>query len=350
MALLTTPRSHVEKYIGLHAQTDDFTFQEQMRTSDLSLKELVKSKLGASKAEKFFVNGWGQIISAAYIQTRNPLHLKISDAFGVTLQEEIQKATHKAKEQKNPFETLNVRAPSKSIMMYPHAGQYFPFMKVDISKPVEYLNQFVKDAELEFALYEGKLYLRINPEDEQNIFNKLWKTEFVNLLGENGYTAMEKNKECPHVTLINSDVIAKIREQFEGKYGKSEGGVRFETFFIKILEKLNQELKEKTNPLIFTELASTYSEDYSPFEEVVVAKLESSIVETSLKFIVEETKKELEIEIPVKPRSSFHLTIATKYRQPSLASEELKSIEDVLNGTGALSETFNSFWKELASI
>lgn len=115
-------------------------------------------------------------------------------------------------------------------MMYPHSGKYFDFQKVNIDKPVIYLNQFVKEAEMKFALHEGKFYLKINPEDESNIFNKLWKTDFSQLLEENGYTDMEKNKECPHVTLVNSDVIGKVREQFNLKYGKVEGPQKFESF------------------------------------------------------------------------------------------------------------------------
>lgn len=339
---------HIEKYIGVYANSDDFIFQEQMRTLDLAIKELVKSSLGSSKAEPFFVNGWGQIISAAYLLEKNPSQLKTSEAFGKFLIGELEKAISKGMDTNNPFISLNVRGFTKPIMMHPthptHAGKYFDWKTVEIEKPVLYLNQFVKEADLKFSLSEGKLYLKINPEDETNIFNKLWKTDFAKLLEENGYTELEKNKECPHVTLINSNVIAKVREQFDIKYGKSEGPNNFDLFFEKLLILFNRELKEQENPMQFTTLASTYSEDYSPFEEVVVAKLKAPYVEKALKTLLEEVERELGIKIPVQPTSSFHLTIATKYRKPNPSLNE--DVGVLLNNTGKFSAALNSYWQQ----
>lgn len=108
---------------------------------------------------------------------------------------------------------------------------------------------------------------------------------------------------------------------------------------------INKELKEQKNPIQFTELCSTYLEDYPPFEEVVVAKLEAPYVEKSLKILMEEVEKELSIQIPVKPRSSFHLTIATKYRKPNASLTE--SMQSILDGTGKHTTTLNLYWQQL---
>lgn len=70
---MNSVQGHIENYIGKHVYSDDFAFQEQMRTSDLAIKSTVKSILGASKADPFFVNGWGQVISAAYILEKIPI-------------------------------------------------------------------------------------------------------------------------------------------------------------------------------------------------------------------------------------------------------------------------------------
>jgi hypothetical protein len=342
--------SHIQKYVGSYATTDDFAFQEQIRTTDLAIKALVKKSLGNSKADSFFVNGWGQVISAAYLLEKNPNQLKVSIEFNKFLVGEIEKAMTKGLDVNNPFASLNVRGFTKPIMMHPthptHPGKYFDWKTVEIEKPILNLNEFVKEANVEFTLFEGKLYLKINPEDESNIFNKLWKTDFSQLLAENGYTNLEQNKECPHVTLVNSNVIAKVREQFDIKYGKIDGPQNFELFFKKLLILLNKELKEQEYPIQFTTLASTYSEDYSPFEEVVVAKLKAPYVEKALTILLEEVKKELDIQIPVQPTSSFHLTIATKYRKPNSSLNE-ETLEDVISLTGKHSVALNSYWQQL---
>lgn len=184
---------HIEEFIGKHVYGDDFAFQEQMRTSDLAIKELLKNELSLSKADSFFANGWGQVISAAYILEQNPCHLKISDTFLKFLIDEIEKALAKTTGTINPFTNLNVRGFTKPIMMYPHQGKYFDFKSVKIDEPILHLNSFAKEASFKFALYEGKLYLKINPENESNIFNRLWKTNFSELLESKGYTQMEKN-------------------------------------------------------------------------------------------------------------------------------------------------------------
>jgi hypothetical protein len=176
---LSLQTEHIAKYIGEYAFSDDFAMQEQIRQSDLQIREWVAQKFGAVKAEKFFVNGWGQMLSAAHIIEKNPLHLQISRIFCQTINEEVQQAISKAKQQDNPLISQNVRSYSKSILMFPHVSQYFPFQKVHLDKPMEQLTHLIQKADLEFALYEGKFYLKINPEGEANIFNKLWSSDFL---------------------------------------------------------------------------------------------------------------------------------------------------------------------------
>lgn len=348
MNLQVISSSYIQKYVGDYAYSDDFAFQEQMRTTDLAIKASVKKTLGNPKAESFFINGWGQVISAAYLLEKNPTQLKTSIEFNKFLVGELEKATAKGSDINNPFANLNVRGFTKPIMMHPthptHSGKYFDWKTVEIEKPILYLNEFAKETSVEFSIFDGKLYLKINPEDETNIFNKLWKTDFSQLLEKNGYTELENNKECPHVTLINSNVIAKVREQFDIKYDKIDGPIKFHLFFENLLVLFNNELKEQDYPIQFTTLASTYSEDYSPFEEVIVAKLKAPYVEKALIILLEEVKKELGIEIPVQPTSSFHLTIATKYRKPNSSLDE--EIENLLNHTGPYSKVLNSYWQQ----
>lgn len=344
--------SHVEKYVGAYAKTDDFAFQEQLRRSDLAIKIIVKEALGNSKADSFFINGWGQVISAAYLLEKNPSQLRVSEAFSEFLIGGLNKAISKATEENNPFAKLNVRGFTKTIMMQPthptKAGKYFDWETIEIEKPVMDLNQFVKEADLNFSLCEGKLFLKINPEDESNIFNQLWKTDFAQLLEENGYEGFEKNKECPHVTLVNSNEIAKVNEQFNKKYGNEEGLVQFNLFFERLLTSLNEGLKKQINPVEFTKLDSVYSADYSPFEEVIVAKFKAPYLENAMNILLDEVENELGIKIFVQKTSFFHLTIATKYRQPSVDLK--KDINIILNETGEYAESLRDYWQQFAIV
>lgn len=117
-------------------------------------------------------------------------------------------------------------------------------------------------------------------------------------------------------------MIAQVRELFSARYEKAKEQKKFDLFFEQIIESLKKGLKEQEAPIKFTELASTYSKDYSLFEEVVVAKLNAPCVEKSLRILIAEIEKEFGITIPIKPTSSFHLTVATKYRKPNPSINE----------------------------
>jgi hypothetical protein len=167
------------------------------------------------------------------------------------------------------------------------------------------------------------------------------------MLEENGYIGFEKNRECPHITLINSDVIAKVQEQFNLEYG-SESKLEFEKFFLDLTKQMNQELKKEDHPIIFTQLCATYSEDYPPFEELIAAKIESTAALKALKKVNEAIMEKLGIGIGLKPKSSFHLTIAIKYRVAQLPSH-ISDIDDLIQETGPLSEVFKTFFEKMAS-
>src|SRR3984885_8130858 len=347
MTATTSLNTHIEKYVGEYANTDDFAFQEMLRQTDLAIRCLANKFSNSTKVEAFGDKGWGQVIGAAYLLEKNPRHLKISEAFEKFLRGQLSQAIVKGGNEVNPFFEFNVRGYTRPIMMHPthptHPGKYFDWQTVEIEKPIIELNRFIKEADLKFSLDDGKLFLNINSKDESTIFDKLWATNFTTLLEEKGYTGLERNNEHPHITLINSEVIAKIRDGFNTKHGKPQGQELCNFFFEKILHTINKEIKKQEIPVKFTELSSTYSEDNPPFEEVVVAKLESSYTEKALQLFVQEVEQELQIKIPVKPKSSFHLTVATKYRQPNPSMPE--QLGDVINGSGEYAESLNKYWQ-----
>ncbi len=340
---------HLQEYVGEYASTNDFAVQEQIRTADVAIKSAVEGVLGAKTAHTFFVNGWGQIIGASYLLNNHSSRLKTSETFNRILISNIDEALTKATDHKNPFENLNVRGFSKKIMMHPthptHAGKYFDWKTVKLTTPISHLNEFIMNADLKFTLTEGKLFLIINSKDETNIFNKLWNTDFPELLIEHGYSNLEKNCECPHLTLVNSNVIAQVREQFETKYGNDDGYNQFTLFIDELLKAFNENLSKEDTPVHFTELASTYSEDYPPFEEVLVGRLESFFIKQALTNFEQAIEKKLGVKIPIPFNSTFHLTLATKYRQPN--PDFQKDIQKILEGAGTHAEQLTTFWLTL---
>lgn len=343
--------SHIQKYVGDYANNDDFIFQEEMRRMDLAVRDIALKSTNNIKASAFIDKGWGQVISMSYLLDVNPGQLKISDTYRLLMMDKLNQAIVKGKGENDPFFTVNVRGLTRPMMMHPThpllPGKYFDWQAVELKKPIDDLNQFVKIAKLQYSVEEGKLFLNINLEDKSNFFDKLWETNFEKLLEEKGYTGLERNIEHPHVTLINSEIITSIKDAFDSKYG-ADGKLRYEEFFKNFLHLINEDLGNQEMPVLFTELSSTYSEDHSPFEEVVVAKLESQYTEKVLQLIIKQVEQELNIQIPVKPKSSYHLTVATKYRKPHSSLPE--QMENVIKNTGAFTKKLNHYWEKFIKV
>lgn len=335
--MLTEARScQIQRFIGSHALTKDFAFQQKIRKIDLAIKKLVSDKLGAIKAEQFFINGWGIILGAAYILEKDARHIEISELYHKTLKTAIHNAIHNDLEQSNPFLHSNVWAFRMPILTH-REGKALPHQMVDIPKTVNDLNQIIQEHKLKFELFAGcRLYLTIDSKSGKHFFDSLWETDFPSQLKEKGFEGLEKNEECPHLTLIDSPAIAQIKK-------RCKNDEHFNSFFLNLVKQANYRLNEQEKPIVFTHLTSKYCENYPLFEEIVGAKVDSPFLESLLKFIVEEVKKEFNIEIPVTEKSYYHVTVAVKHRQPESISKSL-TIENIINQTGDFSKKFNEFW------
>lgn len=334
-----TDLAHASCYIGPHAYTPEYSFQEALRKNDLGIKKSLE-QLGDSKgAEQFFINGWGQIIGALVALKKH----KINAEFSNVIDENIDTAVEKGRNKTNPFMVVNVREQAKNMMMYPHQGKYLPWRRVHITKPIALLNTALKKHSAQFSLYEGKCYLHIGQKGEHSIFTELWASDFATLLKKQGYRGLEPNKEHPHITLINSNVVAAVKDKFSEKYGAA-GQTRFSSFMNSWIDEANSELSKENHAIEFTQLDSIYSEDYSPFEEVVVAKLQAPKVKKALNILVNKAKEEVDYTLAVKDEDSLHLTIATRYRNPNDFSAT--TIEQIINSCPKKSRLLSGFLQE----
>lgn len=332
-------RNEIQRSLGSHVLTNEFVYQNMIREEDLIIRELVIRELGENKAEHFFINGWGIILGAAYILEKKPFQLKISEVYCKALETAIKQAIDHAKEE-NPFFTSVAWSFRMPILAHHEEKSALSFQRVEISETVDDLNRFLQEGSLKFEIYKDcRFYLTIDTDKEYGIFEKLWNTTFSDLLKEKGFKGLERNKECPHLTLIDSPAIDQIRKQCSSEE-------QFNIFFTKVLEEINERLKNEEKPLVVYDLASKYCENYPLFEEIVVAKIESPVIESALAYVVEKVAEEFNISIKVTGKAFFHVTIAVKHRQHEPIAEDL-TVQSIIDQTGAFSKTFNQFWISL---
>ena len=334
-------KERISTYIGEHVYTNDYAAQENIRQIDLRIEQWVKDAVDKAGAETFFVNGWGQVIATLYILEAEKAHQKISSDFYQYASKEIAKALAKAQEHENPFFNCNVKSFSRPILMYPHSGIYHPFKKIELSdEPLIFLNSYIKEVDVKFELFEGKLFLKFNARPgKEGIFTALWKTNFSNLLTAAGFT-MQPNKFSAHITLTSSAILAQIRQRAQELYG-NRWQEEYDAFFKKVLEALNAQL-QVDHPVIFAEPAANYSEDASPFGEIVVAKVHSPIVEKALQKLVVQVQEKFGIALWVQDAHAFHVTLAVHYRQPQ--SLPFNTFQELLLHIGKYSSSLLNWW------
>jgi hypothetical protein len=295
------------------------------------------------EAEPFFVNGWGQIAGA--LEALEDFKDEISDECKQFALKQIAESIAKGSGSANPFKEVNVRGYTKPLLMYPHQGEFFDWQPVKIDEQIQVLNDCLEQCgQLSFECYKGKIYLMINSKEGHNFFQQLWEGDFAQKLKEHGYVA-QKNTETPHITLVNSNVIGDLKQAFIKEFGNKGGALLFELFIQDQMQDLNQKLKSRETPFRFSELSSTYSEDYTPFAEVVVARLKSPFITACLKGLAQAAKEKVGFEMPIKDDALYHSAIAIEKRKPRVVGH--KNIQERFNAlTGDGSVEMVAFLKQ----
>lgn len=335
-SLHATPfNSSPEKYLGSHAYSNEFCFQEMIRSYDVALYHNLKKQLGNKKADMLFYNGWCEIIAAAYLLEHKPSDLKISDDFEFLVRDEIQKAILKGLETPNPFAYCGVRENAKKFLMYPHLS-YRGFEKTELE--FHTLNQILKDSHYYFE-YDGEYF---SFQIDSSIFDKLWGSDFEKTLESKGYIGFARSIYKPHITLLGTDDIQKIRPYFHDHLGQELGEKALTEFFRSFVEKLNARLRIEKNPLEFNELSSTYCDSFPPYELVIVAKIRSDIIVESVLLCLDEVEKIFGQKPNIIPNDSLHFTVAVKFRE---AASDINDMPTTLQETGSFRENLEQFWK-----
>lgn len=164
------------------------------------------------------------------------------------------------------------------------------------------------------------------------------------MLDKLGYEGFTRSPFNPHITLVPTDDLPKIKAIFYEHFGPELGKEKFVQFFTAFVESLNETIKEEKNPIIFTELVSAYCEDYAPYEQVVVAKFRAPVIEKTVQKLLDEVEEFLKKRPAIKLNPGLHLTLAVRLREPSKDLGDA-TVEEILNATGPFKTDLDSYWK-----
>lgn len=321
--------AHKQIYdFGPHSTTSDFKFQEQLRALELTVTMLAAKEIGGTQAEHLFIQGWTGIISAAYLL--NQTH-DVSKPFREVLVNELDKACSLPKVIIHDKLTANVIDSATKIKTFkerPGLG----IKPIKIGNTIAYLNAIVSKHQLKFTLNkESRIYLEIAPE----FFTQLWQSDFPSQLKKIGAEDLERNHECPHVTLIGSQSITLIKTKCYAEKG-DQGKELFNSFITTLLDQINEKLKRADRPVVFTHLVTKHAESYALFDKVIMVDLHSPVVADAIKFFVEEVENRFQIKISATQPDKYHVTIAIKPKKPAMLAGDL-TIQDLIKNTGAYS-------------
>jgi hypothetical protein len=200
--------------LGEYTRSYDYALQEDVRRLTLIICSDTKQPL--------FFNGWATLFAIKVL-------LPMYQARGVMLKEKLVKLAEDCIKNAGPINLeKNIRADIKKFLMFPQES-YPDWIELDTpfsGTSIDDLNTQFSGKPCILKIVEKKLYC-VLPEIP---------TKF-------------KNREIPHITVINSD---KFDEKIHSKY----------------------EFDEVVD-IKYTKLAATYSFDYPLFGDCVVARLES---------------------------------------------------------------------------
>lgn len=342
---LTIPNESqiIKQSIGDYRKEIDFQFQEEVRSLDVAIHEIVKSKFGKDIATRFSAYGAGIMIATTYLLEKKKF--SISKKFETTIDQNLTPIDKFYKPSLNSFFNNNVCGEATKIITH-HTLSIGGWDLVNSPETIDSLNALIKLKHIQAKFtFNGdvRIYLELSPE----FFDQLWKTDFPSFLEKNGYQ-LSRNKECPHITLVGAAGISKLRKEF--KMRKPE---EFNNFIVSLLEELNKHLEQSENPIEFTELQSKYCENYSFFKEIIVAKVKSKLIEDCMTKLKDRVFAECKLDIPHTKSGDYHVTIATNSRAAQDLSKEvgtdstdpLNTVEALVNGTGKYKDKLSACWQ-----
>ena len=178
-------------------------------------------------------------------------------------------------------ETTNVRGPVKKVYMYPKYT-FDPWVEHQLTEQLEQqVSETVSNFDFKLSLTDGKVYALTSNTEGKTLTEKVF--ELVG--GEVDMVGCKPNAETTHLTIINSDVVAKI------------GQDKVQTFL---------DNYSTTFTVNFNGIKSTLSRDWPVFSQCYVLSLKAEYIST----FVDKFNEQFELtKVP-----SIHLTFASKPR------------------------------------
>jgi len=247
--------------LGAYLETADYAFQEEVR-------RLCQS--GYKVDDLAFINGWTQINAMCQLW---PEH-------SGSCSHELAAAVEACLELRNQANAqVNVRAQVKKVLLLRDGvTSYPPWIPYQNDAVLAVLKQLEARTHT-IRVLQGKLYLMIT-EDNLAVHNQVRE-----LILE---TKGDQMQEPLHVTLINSDVLARLEHS---------------------PATIEACCETKIDDLEFYELSATSSLDYAPYDTCLVAKCRSVKLQQALQCLSQELPQ-------YEPKLELHLTIWRIAREP----------------------------------
>ena len=260
----------------VHAQSNDFKYQENVRRMDLAIRDVLKN-VSEDFSRTFCSHGWGQMIAIVHLLSTKEWQDKVSPVFRMFVDEQIDQAMVKVKDDTSILK-INVRDQTKKILEYPLSWYSFLWEKVKLDQHIQPLNELLQKYPPKFKFIEDKLLLTF--EGKINIFEELWKTNFSKDVNQLGRGTVKPNFKIPKMTLLFSSIIAEIEQSF-----KNEDKKQFKEFMEKILNELNSAIIKESSPFKITEFVGSHSLVVPAIEYCVAALFEAPFFTKALEII-----------------------------------------------------------------
>jgi hypothetical protein len=345
---------YAKNYIGGndYALTADFRFAELARRLDMSIRDLVAAQYDMDLANEIRYKGWGQLIAMAYLTGNRELQRDVSDKLVEKMTKAVQDSLASVSKEDNPIgKGLAVTQFTKPALMnatHPeHPSKYLDWQPVEgdhISKSLQTLTRLAQGSLPNFELKAGSILLMVKGEQDKSIFAQIWESDFKQQMEACGFNGLARPIIEPHLTLVDSQEIAKLSAAL---------GDRFEEELGSILDELTKELKKESDYLQFSGIKYTFSTEFSTYTDVIVATVHSPAIDNLMNSFRERVKNSYNTDIKTKPMQSFHLTLGGTPR-PSLPLPSGMQVDALINGNRMhvteLSNIWNDFCKSQARI
>ena len=370
--------SHLTRYLGDHAKTEDFRFQEQVKKNSLAIKQLIEQELGYYPSQHLTKTNWHTVFAMLALQKSSGI--KISEKFQAMVTDTIEKATGHLYDKKNKKPTFlsgyrELQTLTTSVLNFSPSEKNLS-QPIDAKEPLAQLNELLAECHMNVcydASLGAKIYLKISPKGtKESFFEKLGKTGIIEALQKSGHKNIQNGRpHNPTFIIMDDNDLNFVDIAFCSPTQKSmrgeelatfmkQGQEKYKAFIASVCKTLNDDLAKKSDACKFSAFTSKLSPTVE-HEEFIYATFDAQFLTKARTFLLEQIAKHT-------PHDEWHDTVKkattpdcshllNSTRQMLLACALTKpsqlnvnSIQELLKDTGSqgalMSEQYKLLYEE----